>query len=343
MTSGVRRAALGACMALLASTAHAADTPARFNLMTVPAPETISPQARQVLTALAASPPGPATPVAQARQFSDAYQANFSAGQLKRYKVRMEEGVIAGVPVRIFYPPGRDSIKAGPLLVNLHGGGFIVDSGSLTENIPIAALTGLPVVAVLYRLAPEHPYPAAVDDAVAVYRDLLNGRSADQVGLYGTSAGAALTAQTTVRLRSLKVATPRAIGFFSGSADFSTIGESETTMPLPEGKTTLGELTAPFVAGHDVKDPAMSPIFADLAGFPPTLLITSTRDVLLSQTARFDRALRRQGAETELVVFEALPHAFWSYLDLPESDEAFATMADFFKKRLTGADQQERR
>jgi acetyl esterase/lipase len=80
---------------------------------------------------------------------------------------------------------------------------------------------------------------------------------------------------------------------------------------------------------HDPKDPAMSPFYGDLRGLPPTLCITSTRDVLLSDTALFHRALLRAGVDAKLIVFEALPHAFWSYLDIPESDEAVGIMAHF--------------
>jgi len=80
----------------------------------------------------------------------------------------------------------------------------------------------------------------------------------------------------------------------------------------------------------------LSPLFADLAGLPPTLLIAGTRDILLSQTTIFHRALRKAGVPAELVVFEAMPHAHWSYLDIPESAEAFQAMADFFTQHLNG-------
>lgn len=335
MISAVRILSGAIALALIASSAAGQTSdPGPFNLMKVPPPETLSPAGRKALSMIAAAPSAATPPVPEARKFADGYQAMFSATQLKHYKVRIETGAVAGVPVRIFYPLGKSSFATGPVLINLHGGGFMVDSGSMTENIPIAALTGLPVVAVLYRMAPEHPFPAAVDDAVAVYRELLKHRPARQIGLFGTSAGAILTAQTTVRLRTMNLPQPGVIGFFSGTADFSTIAESETTMPLPDQKRSAVELIGPYLAGHDVKDPALSPIFADLKGFPPTLLVTSTRDVFLSHTALFARALQRQGVEPDLVVFEGLPHAFWSYLELPESDEAFRTMAAFFTKRL---------
>ena len=103
-----------------------------------------------------------------------------------------------GVPVRVITPPGIPPNHAKRVLINLHGGGFNSDSGSLTESIPVAALSGTQVIAVLYRLAPEHKFPAAVDDAVAVYREVLKTHRPQDVGIFGTSAGAILTAQRSL-------------------------------------------------------------------------------------------------------------------------------------------------
>src|ERR1700761_3139706 len=165
-----------------------------------PLPMTISEKARALLTPMLNAPQPPSMDPAVVRPMIDAIQQAVGQQQLLRWPVTIEDSVIAGVPVRIFTPPNR---KGPPdaVLLNLHGGGFMVDSGSLTENIPIAAQTGMTVVAALYRLAPEHPYPAAVDDAAAVYTDLLKTHSPEHIAVYGTSAGAILTAQLVHRLR----------------------------------------------------------------------------------------------------------------------------------------------
>jgi acetyl esterase/lipase len=97
-----------------------------------------------------------------------------------------------------------------------------------------------------------------------------------------------------------------------------------------------GPLLSPYVGNTDPKDPVLSPIYSDLKGFPPTLLVTSTRDVLLSGTADLHRALLRAGVHAELVVFDALPHAFWYNYDLPETKEALDIMARFFDQNLGG-------
>lgn len=301
-------------------------------------PDTISPQAQQMIEALKAAPaPDPSVAPEQMRPMIEALQQHMGQAQLARYRVTVSDAEMAGVPVRLFTPPADSAappLGAGSkVLLNLHGGGFVLDSGSMTENIAMAALTGLPVVAVLYRLAPEHPFPAAVDDALAVYRHLLSDREAAQIGLYGASAGAGLSAQLIARLFAEGLAAPRALGFFSGSADMARDGDCEDFLPaLPTGK--VKDSVAAYCGDTPRRDPALSPIFGDLGGFPPTLVITSTRDQLMSQSALFHRALLRAGVEAELILFESLPHAFWAWLELPETDEAFGHMARFFTRRM---------
>jgi acetyl esterase/lipase len=226
------------------------------------------------------------------------------------------------------------------VLINLHGGGFNSDSGSLSETIPIANLSGIKVIAVLYRLAPEHPFPAGLDDAVAVYKELLKTYKPEHIGIYGTSAGAILTAEVTVKLKQLKLPLPAATGVFSGLGDFSQVGDSIALFAL---NGFSGHLEPPkpgardteyFSPSTDPKDPVLSPLYADPTGFPPTLFITSGRDLLLSGTTILHRAYLRAGVDAQLVVFEALPHAFWNNPTLPESKEASHLMATFLAKHL---------
>jgi acetyl esterase/lipase len=220
------------------------------------------------------------------------------------------------------------------VLLNLHGGGFIVDAGSITENVPIAGYSGLTVVAARYRLAPEHPFPAAVDDAEAVYQALLREHAPENIGLYGTSAGACLCTQLLVRLRERGCPLPRALGFFSGTADLSRYGDSDAFFRPQAPEKSRPAQFADYVANSNRSRPEVSPLFANLEGFPPTFCIAGTRDFLLSQTALFHRALLDSGVDARLLVFEAMPHAHWIFLDLPESDQAFRAMARFFVSRM---------
>lgn len=310
-----------------------ASEPMNASLCAAPPPQTISEAAQDALAHLQ----DVATPEALEahRQMCAGVQRNLGAVQLERHRVGMREALIAGVPVRIFTPAQSSVSNRGRVLVNLHGGGFTVDAGSVTENVPLAAYTGITVVAVRYRLSPEHFFPAAVDDAETVYRALLKDHTAEKIGLYGTSAGACLCAQLLVRFRDSGIPLPRAFGFFTGTADLSRSGDSEFFF-RPAGEARLpAELFGAYVRHHDRSSPQVSPIFADLAGFPPTLCIAGTRDFMLSQTALFHQALLRFGVDARLLVFEAMPHAHWIFLDLPESEQAFRAMASFFETQLS--------
>jgi acetyl esterase/lipase len=305
----------------------------------IPLPETISPEARQQLSRFAVSrirSLSEQTAVGQSREAASSMQKMVSAKQLKRYPVDISESAVAGVPVRVLAPRDLPVANKRHVLINIHGGGFVVDSGSLSENIPLAWLTKTKVIAVLYPLSPEHQFPAAVDAVIAVYREVLRNHRPSDIVLYGTSAGAVLTAEVAVRLKALDLPMPAALGFFSGSADLSRRGFSEYDPSIPDAGHTMEHAIAQYAGGHDLAGPMISPLFADLRGLPPTLLMSGTRDLLLSQTTIFHRVLIKAGVSAELVVFEAMPHAHWSYLDMPESDEAFGIMAGFFSRHLGG-------
>jgi epsilon-lactone hydrolase len=305
----------------------------------VPVPATISPEAQKFLARSASDALVPQS-LAERRTSTDKWQAGAGEAFKQLYPVNIAADTIAGVPVRVVTPLAIAPDKRDRVLINLHGGGFNSDSGSLTESIPIANLTGIKVIAVLYRLAPEHPFPAALDDAVAVYKELLKTYQPAHIGIYGTSAGAILTAEVSVKLKQLKLPMPAATGIFSGMGDLSQPADSIAIYAL---NGFSGHLDPPEPGPHDFdyvgstnpKDPVLSPVYADLAGLPPTLFITSTRDLLLSGTAILHRVYLRAGVPADLVVFEALPHAFWNNPSLPESKEADQLMASFLEKHLT--------
>ena len=304
----------------------------------IPVPDTVSPEAQKSLARQASDAPRPES-LAERRSHTDAWQARAGEASKAVYPVNITKDTIAGVPVLIVMPPTIGPDKSDRVLICVHGGGFNSDSGSLTESIPIANLTQTKVVSVLYRLAPEHPFPADVDDAVAVYKELLKTYKPQNIGLYGTSAGAILTAETTVKLRQLGLPLPGALGVFSGTGDFARLGDSWAMYTLqglsghldpPDPKTHDKE----YVGSTDLKDPVLSPLYADVKGFPPTLFITSGRDLLLSGTTILHRHFLAAGVDAQLVVFEALPHAFWNDVNLPESREAYGIMAKFFDEKL---------
>jgi acetyl esterase/lipase len=304
----------------------------------VPVPATISAQAQRAL-GQPAPDRGPEQTLAQRRTMTDAYTAGARVAWSRICPNELVEDKIAGVPVRIVTPEGMPEANKDKVLLNLHGGGFNSDSGSYTESIPIAGYSKIKVVAVLYRLAPEFPFPAAVDDSVAVYKELLKTYKPDHIVLYGTSAGAILTAEVAARLKQLGLPLPAALGIFSGMGDFARNGDSQSLYAL---RGFSGHLDPPasgphdsyYVGSTDAKDPILSPIYSDLHGLPPTLFVTSGRDLLLSGTVNLHRAYLLAGVDARLVVYDALTHAFWYDPRLPEAIEANHIMADFFVKAL---------
>jgi len=305
----------------------------------LPPPATVSPEAQKWLKSLTHGLPVAKT-LEEERARTDEWRVKQSAEALRLFPVKLADAKIGGVRVNLITPMETPEANRNRVLINLHGGGFVVDSGSMIEGIPVANLAKIKVVSVYYRLAPENPFPAAVDDVVAVYKALLRTHKAKSIGIFGTSAGAVLTAAVAVRFRQLGLPLPGALGFFSGLADYSRVGESELMYALfgfPGGLAIVDPRhrePSPYAGKADLKDPVLSPLFADLKGMPPTLLITSTRDVLLSNTAIFHRALLAAGDEAELVVFEALPHAFWLQFDFPETTECLGIMAKYFDRKL---------
>src|SRR5437016_1167146 len=223
----------------LASTLTAQSNPAQQDSATfdpdgtahvtrvIPMPATISPEARKWLQSLNLESAnqqkaGPLETLAERRTRTDAWRKMDSAEARTRYPVNVEETTTAGVRTDIITPLSAPQDRR--VLINIHGGGFNSDSGSLIEGVPIANLAKIKVVSVYYRLAPENPFPAAVDDVVAVYRELLKTYKPHNIGIYGTSAGAILTAEVTVRLQRLGLPLPAALGIFSGLADFRQVG-----------------------------------------------------------------------------------------------------------------------
>jgi len=297
----------------------------------IPVPKTISPEAQAAMASGENWVPRTGT------KERDAFMEKMKA----LYPVDFEATTFGGVKVWAVTPKRLAPNKRDRLLICLHGGGFTSDSGSLIESIPIAALTGTKVISVLYRLAPQSPFPAAVEDSSAVYTTALKTYAPRKVAIYGTSAGAVLTAQTAVQLRKNHVPLPGVLGFFSGYVDLARYGDSrflygsgglKDFSAMIEPLKGLGMV--PYVGDHDRKDPVLSPMYADLKGFPPTLCMTSTRDHCLSGTVDFHRALLQAGVDARLMVFDALPHAFWYRFDLPESKEALEAQAKFLDNHL---------
>ncbi|HVT97935.1 MAG TPA: alpha/beta hydrolase fold domain-containing protein, partial [Acidobacteriaceae bacterium] len=223
----------------------------------IPIPPDLSPEAKQSLSRQVSDAAKPQT-LEERRHGTDVWQNRAGDVSEQIYPVHRSQGTMAGVPVRIVTPVA--DMVPDRVLLNLHGGGFNSDSGSWTETIPIANLTKMKVVAVLYRLAPEHAFPAGIDDGIAVYKELLKTYKPEHIAIYGTSAGAIMTGEVAVKLRQLGLPLPGALGIFSGMGDFSREGDSRSMDALNGLSGHLDLLTASphdpyYIASTDPRDP----------------------------------------------------------------------------------------
>ncbi len=251
---------------------------------------------------------------------------------------------IAGVKVCEITPASHDPARGDRVLINLHGGGYVLNGGeaSTGEAILGAHYSGLKVISVDYRMAPDHPFPAAVDDALAVWRAVTADRDPASVGVFGTSAGGGLTLALTLKLKSLGLPLPGALALGTPWVDLTGASDSYAVNAEVDGIfssfDSIGKAMASLYAGAaGVTDPLVSPIFGDFTGFPPAIFTTGTRDILLSDTVRAYRAMRDAGVAARLEVHEAMSHAEYIYaFDSPESATAFGDIADFFHANLAG-------
>jgi len=341
------------CTGLLATTAMAKDAkPGVQANGTVTAPTAsvpysafASPQARAFFPAMlayGAKAPPITAPIAESRAFYD--RQNSARAQLmeKRYPVKLDRDTIAGVGVDVVRPAqGVSPENRHRVLLNLHGGAFLwgAHSGALVEAIPIASLGRIEVIGVDYRQGPEYAFPAASDDVEKVYRALLKTHKPGEIGIYGCSAGGILTGEAVARFIHDGLPVPGAIGMFCGAlTDLG--GDSSYVAPLLNGQGVpahpLGLAALPYFRGANPNDPLVQPGLSPalLAKFPPTLLITGTRDMAMSSVVHSNELLREAGVPTELRVWEGMWHSFFSDPQLPESEQAYAAIAGFFGRRL---------
>jgi acetyl esterase/lipase len=304
-----------------------------------------SPQARaffpRMIAAESKAPPLGA-PIAQSRQFYDRLNSARAARMEKLYPVIVHRETIAGVGTDVVLPrQGISPKNRHRVLINLHGGAFLwgAHSGALVESIPIASLGHIKVVSVDYRQGPEHVFPAASEDVEAVYRALLEQYPAKNIGIYGCSAGGVLTGEAVAWIISKKLPVPGAIGTFCGSIS-ELGGDSTYTAPPLNGDSSparpLKLTDLPYFKGASPGDPLVFPANSPalLAKFPPTLLITGTRDFTMSSVLHSQALLTAAGVDAELHVWDGMWHSFFSDPDMPESREAYAVMVSFFDRRL---------
>jgi acetyl esterase/lipase len=260
----------------------------------------------------------------------------------KQFAVSIEPGEIDGVAVFRVTPNQPRAEHTQHLFLHVHGGGYVLNGGNAAtvEAAMVAGRAGISTLSVDYRMPPAHPFPAAVDDVVAVYRHLLKERGAKAIAIGGTSAGGGLALASVHKFRALGLPTPGAI--FAGTP-WSDLTKTGDTLYTNEGidrilvsyDGLLGAMAELYAGSVNLKDPLISPIYGDFEGFPPTYLVTGTRDMFLSDTARTHRKLRQAGVVAELNVYEGVSHADYAVVaDSAESRQVFEELGEFLLRHL---------
>jgi len=260
------------------------------------------------------------------------------AGFVPPADVRYEPVDAGGVPAEWTTAPGARTDRA---LVYLHGGGYCLGSVATHRGLTarLSRTAGLRVLSVDYRLAPEHPHPAAVEDAVAAVRyAYASGLEPARVAVGGDSAGGGLSVAALLALRDLRLPLPAAGVCISPWTDLSASGESVRTRaeldPLLDAED-LSRLADAYLGGRDARTPLASPLFADLRGLPPLLVHVGTAEILLDDATRLAESARDVGVDVELEVWDDMIHVWHAFADaLPEGVQAIEGIAGFLEKRL---------
>ena len=253
---------------------------------------------------------------------------------------------MGGVRVRVVTPQGK---PADPrrVLINVHGGAFTVcaEACAMLESLPIASVGGFKVITVDYRQGPEHLFPAASEDVAKVYRELLKTWKPKQIGIYGCSAGGALSSQVAAWLPAHGIPQAGAIGIFGAGGVRFTSGDSATVAayidgsfppPSPPGTAPQPGQIRSYFQGANMDDPMISPALhpAVAAKFPPTLVITGTRAMDMSPAIVTHSKLLDAGVDSRLIVGEGLGHCYIYQAQLPEAQSAYRQIVNFFRRNL---------
>jgi len=264
----------------------------------------------------------------------DEHIASMFAGREPLGECELRE--IAGVPVFEIVPDGADASDDAPILYDIHGGALVAGGGEACRLMGMSAAgrAGLHTFAIDYRMAPDHPYPAALDDCIAVYRALLERWPASRIVVDGGSAGGNLVAALLLRAHDEGLPMPAAAMLFTPELDLTESGDSFDVLHGVDVVLVqrLTDTIALYADGHDLTHPYLSPLFGDVSHFPPTLIQAGTRDLFLSNAARMHRKLRAADVPAELHVWEAMPHG--GFGGAPEDIEVAVEVRKFLARYL---------
>lgn len=269
-----------------------------------------------------------------------ASMAGMTSGAAPPDGIRVRSGTIGGVPAEWLTPVGGETDAT---VLYLHGGGYCI--GSLDTHRPlagrIAAATGCTVITLDYRLGPEDPFPAAVDDAVSAYRELLaSGARPTRLAIAGDSAGGGLTVATLLALRTEGVPLPAAAVCLSPWVDLTQTAPSFDTRAAVDpmvSRAGLQVMAAAYLGSADPRTPLASPLFAeDFGGLPPVHIEVGECEVLLDDSTRLASRIEAAGGEVSLTVWPELIHVFQAFAGplIPEAEESIDVIGGFLARHL---------
>ncbi len=311
----------------------------------VPIPSTVSPALQQLI----ATPVPPLITMPTTAEGWKALQREADTGvenaaldAAQQLGITISVCDVEGVTCHQVSPPSVAPGKEQNLIVHVHGGAFLFNAGiaGAGEAILLAASCQMPALSIDYRMPPDYPFPAAPDDVLTVWKAVVKDHDPQSVVMAGTSAGAGLIMTTLLRCQREGVAMPAAVFLGTPYADLTKTGDSmylnaEVDNMLSRYEGRLVESTKLYAGGRDLQDQLLSPIYGDFAGWPPAILISGTRDLLLSTTIRTHRKLRAAGIPAELHVYEGMSHGDYLTAFLaPEAQDAMTEIATFFDRHL---------
>ncbi|MFK0735482.1 MAG: alpha/beta hydrolase [Gloeotrichia echinulata GP01] len=230
------------------------------------------------------------------------------------------------------------------IIIYIHGGAYTIGTSdnSLGISVPSAQFSQMKVISVNYRLAPEDPFPAALNDCLAIYQELINQYSPKNIGILGDSAGGSLALATLLKAQDMGLPMPGAVVLLSPWADITKTGETYYTLngldPVISDYKILEDSAKAYTNGLDMKNPLISPIYGEYKlGFPPTLIQSGTRDLFLSLCVRLYRKLQNAGIDVKLSLWEGMWHVFQAFPNIPEGKEAFQELGKFFIEKLSAS------
>ena len=321
-----------------------ADGSVHVPMATMPLSNYLSDTTREQLAQLMSAPGlgSGEVGIAQIARYVEDTAQRYLDGWLKIYPCTIDDTMLDGVHVLVVTPKsGINPRNRHRVLIAAHQGGFVVGGpvSAEAEAVPLAGRGRIRVIAVDYRKAPEFGFPAATDDMEAVYRHELKSLRASNIGMYGCSAGGALVAESMVRFAHKDLPRPGAIGIMCSGAmtNFWYGGDASAESVLLTGHAPPKAEPGPYFKGIEMNDPAVTPgLYPQaLAKFPPTLLVTGTRDIAMSNALMTHAALLEAGVDARLFVQEGFGHGqFYMFPGTPESATTYDVIWKFFDSEL---------